>query len=25
MDRLEEVYHQLGMRVVSLKSYKIIY
>ncbi len=24
MDRLEEVYHQLGMRVVSLKSYKII-
>ena len=25
MDRLEEVYHQLGMRVLSLKSYKIIY
>jgi hypothetical protein len=24
MDRLEEVYHQLGMRVINLKSYKII-
>lgn len=24
MDRLEEVYHQLGMKLISLKSYKII-